>query len=88
MSDVMTSPLTPIHASVYKSRRKLDTYLFVPKPNQFDHVPETLRKLLGELEFVLEVELTAERKLANAQVQDVMSSLHGSGYYLQLPPGE
>jgi len=47
--------------------------------------PAALLDLLGELEFVLEFDLTPERKLPNADTQAVLDQLEESGYFLQMP---
>ena len=71
---------------VYKSNRKMDTYLFVEKEGEFDRVPESLLKMLGNLEFVMSVDLDKRDKLAQADPQQVKESLVERGYFLQIPP--
>jgi len=74
-----------MHAHVYKSRRKPDTYLYLRERDAFGIVPEPLRASLGVLEFVLSVELSPGRKLARADAQVVRRNLEALGYYLQAP---
>ncbi len=45
-----------------------------------------LKRMMGTLEFVMELELSAERKLAQADVNEVMIKLEDEGFYLQMPP--
>ncbi len=71
---------------VYKSSRRSDTYVYLAAPDQFASLPEILRHQLGVLSFVLELELTAERRLAQADAATVMANISDKGYYLQLPP--
>lgn len=71
---------------VYKSNKKSDTYIYVERKGDFSKIPEKLMKMLGALEFVMNLELSAQRKLANADPKDVMQMLSDEGYYLQLPP--
>ena len=73
-------------AWVYKSSKQEQTYLYVGRENHFDDVPEGLITLLGELEFVLAVELHEERRLAQVDARDVMERLRENGYFLQMPP--
>ena len=73
---------------VYKSMRKAGAYLYVVEADDFTAVPATLRDMLGRLEFVMELQLAPERKLAHADVARVIDALSGQGYYLQLPPSE
>ena len=70
---------------VYRGSRKADTYLYVLNENEFDHLPESLLALLGNLEFALVVDLNVVSKLANADLDEVKSNLLEKGYYLQLP---
>ena len=80
-----TQRLRAMHAYVYKSRRKPDTYLYLREHDAFGLVPESLRSPLGTLEFVLAVELTPGRKLARADADVVKANLDQLGYYLQAP---
>lgn len=70
---------------VYKSCRRAETYLYVPKKGEFSSVPKALMKLFGAPEFALEFNLTPERKLAVANAEDVIDNLSSQGFYLQMP---
>lgn len=65
-------------------------YLYIPygqdESAYLESLPETLCQLTGELTKIMELELIPERKLARANVLDVMTSLADKGYYLQMPP--
>jgi len=71
---------------VYKSLRQFDYYLFVRKDEGLDRVPDALKTLLGNLEEVTEVDLHAQRKLAQADAVEVMAQIEAEGYFLQMPP--
>ena len=71
---------------VYKSLRQFDYYLFVKKDDGFARVPETLKTLLGDLHEVTELTLHARRKLAQADVLEVMAQIEAQGFFLQMPP--
>jgi uncharacterized protein YcgL (UPF0745 family) len=43
-------------------------------------------KNLGKLEWVLDLALTPERKLAKEDAANVMAVLSEKGYFVQLPP--
>ena len=75
-----------MHAYVYKSQRKADTYVYLAEREGFARLPEPLRTRLGPLSFVLEVELTPERKLAREDPAAVRESLALRGFHLQFPP--
>ncbi len=76
-----------MHAYVYKSRRKADTYVYLAARDDFERLPEPLRTQLSPLAFVLDVELTPERKLARADAAEVRANLAARGFHLQFPPG-
>jgi len=73
---------------VYRSTLRADTYLYLPREDALEQVPESLRERLGRLEFALEFDLTPERRLAHCDARSVLARIEAHGYYLQLPPGE
>jgi uncharacterized protein YcgL (UPF0745 family) len=75
-----------MQAFVYKSQRKADTYVYLAERDDFGRLPEILVAELGPLQFVLEVALTPERKLAVEDVAAVRQNLVVRGFHLQLPP--
>ena len=74
---------------VYKGDRKDDHYLYLTsefdakKPSE--ELPAAILSLMGELSLVLEFELSADRKLPQADAQHVLNSLSDQGFYLQMP---
>jgi uncharacterized protein YcgL (UPF0745 family) len=77
-----------MHCHVYASLRKPDSYLWLAQRDAFEAVPEPLLLMLGELRFVMEVQLEAERKLPVEDTAQVMEHLRDQGWHLQLPPQE
>lgn len=75
-----------MQCTVYKSLRQFDYFLYVRTADGFSRVPDGLQQLLGRLEKVIEVELHAGRRLARADVEEVMCQIKAQGYYLQMPP--
>lgn len=75
-----------MHAYVYKSRHKADTYVYLAAHDDFTRLPESLRTQLGPLQFVLDVALTPERKLAREDAAVVRENLALRGFHLQFPP--
>ena len=71
---------------VYKSLRKAETYVFLKSAEAFDVLPGPLAEQLGTLAFIIEIELSSKRKLARADVDEVMVNLGAQGYHLQFPP--
>jgi len=77
-----------IMCSVYRSPKKEGMYLYVPKQEPFEQVPEPLLDQFGEPGHVMDLMLTEDRTLARVNVKDVMMGLESSGYFLQMPPVE
>ena len=75
-----------MHAYVYKSLRQADTYVFLTARDDFARLPPPLLTQLGNLQFVLEVALTTERKLARANADVVRRNLADRGFHVQFPP--
>ena len=71
---------------VYKGNRKPDTYLYIQREGDFSQVPESLLDLMGSLQPVISLDLTADSTLAQARVEEVLQQLRDRGFYLQLPP--
>jgi len=75
-----------MHAFVYKSLKKADTYVYLAARDDFARLPEPLRAQLGSLQFVLDVALTPDRKLAREDADVVRANLAARGFHLQFPP--
>ena len=73
-------------AYVYKSLKKADTYVYLSARDDFSRLPEPLRAQLGGLQFVLEVALVPERKLALEDPAVVRENLVMRGFHVQFPP--
>jgi uncharacterized protein YcgL (UPF0745 family) len=70
---------------IYRSSKKTDTYLYLSEEDKLNKLPEGLDKLLGHLEFVMELDLEIIKRLGNADIEEVKNSLDDVGFYLQLP---
>jgi uncharacterized protein YcgL (UPF0745 family) len=70
---------------VYKCSEKQQLYVFVKNKDDFSCLPETLISNLGNLELVIEMELTPDRKLAKENAVQVIASLNEKGYFIQMP---
>lgn len=77
-----------MHCCVYASQRKPDSYLWLAKRDDFDVLPASLLLLLGDLRFVLEVQLDNQRRLPHEDTEVVLEHLRTQGWHLQLPPQE
>ena len=71
---------------VYTSSRQQEMYLYVEKSRGVEDVPAELLSRFGELIPVMLLPLSPERKLARADVNDVLACIEKQGFYLQMPP--
>ena len=69
---------------IYRSSRKLDTYLYLTVKDDFAQVPHDLMSVFGEPEFSFSFDLRADKKLAKEDAAEVLSNLESQGYHLQL----
>mgnify|MGYP000395067258 CR=1 FL=1 len=54
----------------------------------FEDLPVALLRVFGEPAFVMDLELSSNRKLAYEDIHEVMENLADQGYHLQMPPQE
>ena len=71
---------------VFKSPRQQEMYLYVDKARGLVDVPDVLMTQFGEPEAVMVILLDVRRKLARADVTEVLSGIAEDGFYLQMPP--
>ncbi|WP_456373444.1 YcgL domain-containing protein [Thiolapillus sp.] len=71
---------------IYRSSKKDEMYLYLAEEDNFEAVPEPLMARFGKPVWVMFLDLDARRKLARADVENVMRQLQNEGYYLQMPP--
>ena len=73
---------------IYRSERREGSYLYTRFSDELSAVPEALLKPLQPLVEAMSLTLEPQRKLAHADVLEVMAALRDKGYYLQWPPAE
>jgi uncharacterized protein YcgL (UPF0745 family) len=71
---------------IYKSPKKEEMYLYVRRHDDFTEVPDILLEKFGKPLFVMQIELTPNRKLARENAETVLSNLAENGFHLQMPP--
>lgn len=74
--------------SAFKSPKKDELYLFVPKENGLDELPAELTVMFGEPRHVLDFELTPDRKMPRCDAKEVLEALETQGFFMQMPPSE
>jgi len=73
---------------VFKSLKQAGMYIYLSKEDGFVELDKVLRDAFGQPEFVIELILTPESRLARYDARDVISALQTNDYFLQLPPAD
>ena len=71
---------------VYRSARKAETFVYLGRRDDFVRLPPAIRAPLEPLQFVLELTLAPERKLARVDADQVRAALTERGWFVQHPP--
>ena len=71
---------------IYKSSKQDELYLYVDKKDDFSSLPDLLINRIGKPVFVMELELTPNRKLAREDTKKVIEHLRERGFFVQMPP--
>ncbi len=75
-----------ILCQIYKSEKNTEMYLYVEKARGLEDVPPALMKRFGEPAVLMTLLLQSDKKLARADVAEVMREITDQGFYLQMPP--
>lgn len=75
-----------MHCFIYKSLKKAELYLYICKQDDFSKIPDPLYKSLSPMQFVMELDLSPERRLAREDVGKVIENLKTKGFFVQMPP--
>ncbi len=84
MSDI--DAVGALEVDVYKTARRPQTFLYVPRDLQPDQGPSDLAELFAAPQKVLSLTLTAEQPLAAQSATVVIEAIRARGYFMQLPP--
>ncbi|WP_404399712.1 YcgL domain-containing protein [Idiomarina seosinensis] len=71
---------------VYRSGKRMDTYLYLPMGAEYQELPDQLQQQFGPASKVLTINLSERSQLARITSQALIEHLNDTGYYLQLPP--
>ena len=77
-----------MNSFIYRSEKKADCYIFMKLPTDTFDLPKEVSKVVGELHFVMELEITHETKLAISDASKVLKDLESQGFYIQMPSSE
>lgn len=70
---------------IYRSSARADMYLYLRQRDDFTCLPDDLSTRLGRLDFTMQLELEAGKKLARENPATVMDNLQKQGFHLQMP---
>ncbi|MDF0750441.1 YcgL domain-containing protein [Marinobacter sp. 71-i] len=71
--------------SVFRSSKKLDTYVYVRRGQAWDDLPESLRGIFGQPVHAMDLVITPERKLARTTGKQVLDAIVDKDFFLQMP---
>ena len=70
---------------IYRSSAKADLYVYLLEKDNFDCLPAELKAGFARLDFAMELELNAQRKLIKEDKADVIKNLQAQGFHIQMP---
>ena len=72
--------------SIYKSSKKDEMYLYVPKTDGLKNIPDALLSVFGTPVHVMDMPHKAGRNLARITDEKLRSEISEKGVYLKMPP--
>ncbi len=72
--------------SVYRSSKRDEMYLYVPKAAGLGKLPEALLAVFGTPLHVMDLPLRPGRELARVSADKLRAEIAEKGFYLQMPP--
>ena len=82
----MMNTAEKVLCDIYKTDKKQEMYLYVARQDGLERLPEPLLQQFGTPILVTTMVLTENKKLARADVRQVMADIASKGFYLQLSP--
>ena len=73
---------------IYRCSLKPDMYIYLAEEDNFENVPKEIFNTLGIVEFSMELEISAQTRLAREDTETVLKNLKEHGFHLQLPGDE
>lgn len=80
--------MKPIEISAYKSPKKEELFLYIPKGSSLEDLPDELLVMFGEPKWVIDFTLDKNRKMPRANPEEIMKMIERKKYYIQMPPSE
>ncbi len=73
---------------IYRCSLKPDMYIYLAEEDVFDNVPKEIFNSLGIVEFAMELEVSADTRLARENTATVIDNLKEHGFHIQLAGDE
>ncbi len=70
---------------IYRCSRKPDMYIYLAEEDDFSKVPKEIFNNLGIITFAMELDISADKKLAREDPIKVIANLKQNSFHLQLP---
>lgn len=77
--------MSSLTSYIYRCSAKQDMYIYLAEKDNFDCIPDELKKSMGLLTFAFELNIDKERKLAKEKPEQVIKNLKERGFHLQMP---
>lgn len=77
--------MASITCYIYRCSAKIDMYLYLAEENNFNSLPDALKKNIGTTQLAMTLELNKDKKLAKENSAQVMDNLQQKGFHLQMP---
>ena len=77
--------MSDITCYVYRCSSKDDMYIYLAEKDDFNCIPDELKKNLGNTELRMELKLNKNKQLAKENAAQVMENLTDKGFHLQMP---
>ncbi|MBI3188550.1 MAG: YcgL domain-containing protein [Gammaproteobacteria bacterium] len=70
---------------IYRCSAKADMYIYLRERDDYSCLPPDLSKHLGRLDFSMQLEIHADKKLARENPLTIIDNLKKQGFHLQMP---
>lgn len=70
---------------IYRSSIKDGLYVYLSQEDGLEKLPAPVMKQLGDPEFAMSLELSADKKLGQENATTVMENLSTQGFHVQMP---
>jgi uncharacterized protein len=77
--------MSTVTCYIYRCSAKADMYIYLAEEDNFNLIPDELKKNIGTTQLAMTLELNHDKKLAKEDASLVMDNLQEKGFHLQMP---